>query len=390
MTSEVIDIAGEPSLPAIQVIQATQATQATQAKVDEIISNLAEHELEDEAHNIELCLQDLIAVNDHVPMKVFGIISGTCRNEDIELIYQGSVIGVLCFTKGVQYSDEESFTDLRKSCFIIETNGKGRAAGLSEFQHDYVVVNKDFIADYNHKFKYTSEIWGGFSHQELAFSMRPTLTQITLLDNLKIPSDSHKKSLTSAIHSHSSISRFLKLYHQIELSFDWIFVQNIKKLNDDIVGFGKLVKNYSNKEIDSLKEIIYCHAYDFTKICALMVIPAQHKDVARCIFQDYSKDSNPIKDKWDEAIDFFENTDHTSQQLKDKKLISKNDIELYEKWISNLSAYWIYRTRCSIAHNKIGEYIITESHDLFIIDFVEPLIMEILRQIYNTENKPLP
>ncbi|MEV3839765.1 hypothetical protein [Aeromonas dhakensis] len=74
------------------------------------------------------------------------------------------------------------------------------------------------------------------------------------------------------------------------------FLFRISRLNDDIVGFGKLVKNYSNKEIDSLKEIIYCHAYDFTKICALMAIPAQHKDVARCIFQDYSKDSNPIKD----------------------------------------------------------------------------------------------
>src|SRR5690606_13275654 len=54
----------------------------------------------------------------------------------------------------------------------------------------------------------------------------------------------------------------------------------------------------------------------------------------------------------------------------------------YNKFIHSVTAYWIYRIRCSIAHFKIGEYILTRDKEEFIVEFAEPLIKEVLLQFY--------
>ncbi|MBK7129689.1 MAG: hypothetical protein IPH66_10055 [Crocinitomicaceae bacterium] len=54
----------------------------------------------------------------------------------------------------------------------------------------------------------------------------------------------------------------------------------------------------------------------------------------------------------------------------------------YNKFIINVTAYWIYRIRCSIAHNKIGEYHLSWNDENFIVDFGEPLLKEVLIQFF--------
>ena len=54
----------------------------------------------------------------------------------------------------------------------------------------------------------------------------------------------------------------------------------------------------------------------------------------------------------------------------------------YNKFIYTITAYWIYRIRCSIAHSKIGEYILTRDNEEFIVEFAEPLLKEVLIQFY--------
>jgi hypothetical protein len=54
----------------------------------------------------------------------------------------------------------------------------------------------------------------------------------------------------------------------------------------------------------------------------------------------------------------------------------------YPKFIHTITSYWIYRIRCSIAHFKIGEYILTRDKEDFIVEFAEPLIKEVLIQFY--------
>lgn len=46
-------------------------------------------------------------------------------------------------------------------------------------------------------------------------------------------------------------------------------------------------------------------------------------------------------------------------------------------------AYLIYRVRCSIAHSRIGEHILTQSDEEFVANVAEPLLKSLLIEIYN-------
>lgn len=352
-----------------------------------ISNNYAEREF-----SIEPVHGGYISINDNIPIKVFGVVAGTARDEDVEIVNDSinANIGMLCLVKGVDFAERSQFTDEREACFIIETEGDPNGITESKFEFDYVVVKKTHLESYLSDYMNTSELWGGFTHKEQSSFSRKEMENIKLVHGLQIPSDAHHSSLLTSIYSHNSISRYLKLYHQIELSFDWVFVQSVKCLNSELTGFGQLVKSYSNSEYTSIKDIILNYTYDFKKICEKLQIPIEHQAISKSIFHNYSKESNPIKEKWDESMDFLDSTQHSVAELHSKKLINKNDQLLYETWVSKLAAYWIYRVRCSIAHNKIGEFIISDEHEDFIVEFAEPLIMEILFQIFDKRNKPLP
>jgi hypothetical protein len=64
------------------------------------------------------------------------------------------------------------------------------------------------------------------------------------------------------------------------------------------------------------------------------------------------------------------------------KNFAKVPVSDYDKFIHTITSYWIYRVRCSIAHFKIGEYILTRDKENFIVEFAEPLIKEVLIQFY--------
>ncbi|NES18002.1 MAG: hypothetical protein F6K41_03525 [Symploca sp. SIO3E6] len=54
----------------------------------------------------------------------------------------------------------------------------------------------------------------------------------------------------------------------------------------------------------------------------------------------------------------------------------------YETIIIKIAAYWIYRVRSCIAHNRIGEYIMLPEDEEFIVEFAEPLLREVLYQVF--------
>lgn len=376
---------------AVVLAQVEDASNSDASLVIKIETNISES-YEEREFSIELVNGGYISINNNVPIKVFGVVAGSARDEDVEIVNESinANIGMLCLVKDVDFAEKSQFTDEREACFIIETEGDSNRATESKFKFDYVVIKKNHLESYLSDFMHTSELWGGFTHKEQSSFSRKEVDNIKLVHGLQIPSEAHRNSLLTSIYSHNSISRYLKLYHQIELSFDWVFVQSVKCLNSELIGFGQLVKNYSNSEYNSIKDMILNYTYDFKRICDKLQIPTEHQAISKSIFHDYSKESNPIKEKWDESMDFLDSTLHSATELHSKKLIQKNDQLLYEAWVSKLAAYWIYRVRCSIAHNKIGEFIIGDEHEKFIIEFAEPLIMEVLFQIFDKRNKPLP
>ena len=97
--------------------------------------------------------------------------------------------------------------------------------------------------------------------------------------------------------------------------------------------------------------------------------------IAEKIFFDFGKESNPINDyaKLNAVIGgggFTQSRCHTQNLGKAN----------YDNFICNVAAYWIYRTRSSIAHSKIGEYIMGDADEEFVVEAIEPLIKEIIRQ----------
>jgi len=56
----------------------------------------------------------------------------------------------------------------------------------------------------------------------------------------------------------------------------------------------------------------------------------------------------------------------------------------YSQKICEISAYWVYRIRCSIAHNKIGEYILNYKDEEFLVNCAEPFLKEIVFQFHKT------
>jgi hypothetical protein len=52
--------------------------------------------------------------------------------------------------------------------------------------------------------------------------------------------------------------------------------------------------------------------------------------------------------------------------------------------MGGLAAYQIYRMRSSIAHSRIGEYLLTDADDAMIADFGLPLLQEVASQVFSS------
>jgi hypothetical protein len=57
----------------------------------------------------------------------------------------------------------------------------------------------------------------------------------------------------------------------------------------------------------------------------------------------------------------------------------------YHEGLLKFTAYCIYRIRSSIAHHKIGEYLMTHQDEAFMINFAEPLIDEVISHCFKTD-----
>lgn len=266
------------------------------------------------------------------------------------------------------------------------------------FESSFIIEDRSVLFVLNHCFlKYKeaymqgSDLWGGFSHRKMEIIEHSESSSINAIPNIRFPTEAHKNKAFYATSSDNSFTRFLSKYQIIELMFDYITVARIRVSQDNLFEFRDIMNAYGRDDIVLLKSILKSYVLDISKLSELMYEFASFEDTTIEIFQKHSKDSNPLKDevtfgKFWEAIKSKKLTYadiNANSELKFTSLpkLDKGGEEKFATAIVNIVAYWIYRVRCSIAHNKIGEHIFSDKDESFILEAAEPILDEVLRQL---------
>jgi hypothetical protein len=156
------------------------------------------------------------------------------------------------------------------------------------------------------------------------------------------------------------------------------------KAGDDLVDFGKIMSAYQRSELARLKGIVREFCRDFDAVAATMIKLTEFLDRAQDMFQVHGKDGNPLVDepKWVAFCNLIEVGSLERSMVKTATL-AKND-EAFDTLFANLAAYMIYRMRSSIAHSRIGEYLLTDADDAMIAGFGLPLLQEVAGQVFGS------
>jgi hypothetical protein len=334
--------------------------------------------------------ESAVSINNWVTLRVYNVESSIDRENDIFVkADDGSDCAILCpigSPGNVFKVGELSIPRLISYVNDVEVNEFGRSDSYS-FKSHFLLVRKDFYVEYRNSFEKSSALWGGFTHAEIIPPHRRNVTSIPIRSSIKMPSARHENDLLKAVAASNGFERYLKYYHQIELLFDIIFVAKIKNLPSSIIGFGDVMKDYQRKECDTLKSIFRSYISDPAKILEMLQGCSVHIPIMRSIFQDSGKESNPINDeKWADLLIFIQSSNQSPQAAKDLKFIAKATNEHLLDFVANLLAYWVYRVRCSIAHNREGEFIFEHADEKFVVEFGEALLKEAIQQIFSNED----
>ena len=91
----------------------------------------------------------------------------------------------------------------------------------------------------------SAPVWGKFSHTNSG-SIEPTFQppKITALKDVCLPTQHHKEALGRYVSATNSFDRFLRLYHCLELLFNFVVFARVKALGDNIQGFAQLLSEH--------------------------------------------------------------------------------------------------------------------------------------------------
>lgn len=259
------------------------------------------------------------------------------------------------------------------------------------FSSDYLLIRSERLDEYRAHYAEGSPVWGGFQH--IVASRRTyaatSVDPIRARRGIRLPTEMHVEAAARSVVQPFAFERFLKLYHLLELSFDLHIVQKIQALKNDLRGIGQIFSSLESQELNRLKLIIQ-ESKDPTAIVECirtLVADPQWWDRIRSIFFEFGKSGNPVaSDKHQlflEAIKSgytFDNIQPTAG-IQGGRPPSAAQLKAFEIFSLNLAAYWIYRVRSSIAHNRIGEYVMRDEDEPFVSFFGEPLLRCVLAQV---------
>lgn len=327
-----------------------------------------------------------ISINNLVPLKVIKINKSYNNGNVIDLIFDGTNEGYLFFTRHKGKIDFGAMTEFEFLAFLIEADFEDYSVDGYEFEYDYIIIKETFWNTYITDYEKTSPLWGGFSHKlNFAEPVSKYLNNILEIDaghKLKDLDNYSYESTIRAIEQPYAFERFLKLYHLLELQFDYYLIDKIKNLQvpNDSNEIGKLLNGYSRVELDRLTEIILNNCIDINSLIPKIELVFPFKNIAEDIFIKFGNNKKPLTDltKFNQIFGLNSFSESTLLSIG----IINNSNNKLEIFIPKLVSYWIYRIRCSVAHNKIGEYLLSWDNENFIVEFAEPLIKEVLKQCF--------
>ena len=160
--------------------------------------------------------------------------------------------------------------------------------------------------------------------------------------------------------------------------FDQEIVEQIRQLGSDLQGIGRILSNYKHSEIERLKFLINTKCTNFLRLefeLNRIGNSADYLAKAGIIFFDYGKSDNPLKDKQTEFEQMILSGGFSEANTRACGVTGRTSVNAqYNKLLKETSAYWIYRVRSSIAHHRIGEYLMTNEDEEFVTEVVEPLL----------------
>lgn len=324
------------------------------------------------------------AFNEYVSLKVLAVSTQYEPDTEIDLkLEDGTLIGVLFVKPLNNKMDFSTITEKKYYAYLTDVSKETFLLNEPVISYSYAVIHKNHLHDYYKHYYDTSAVWGNYFHKSPLtsnISKSKPVTHITTIKNIRFPTEIHRRNAVKGILEPFIFERFLKKYHQIELSLDLEIVEKITSLKKDLYGIGNIFSELGSAEILRMRIIFKNKIKDYATIATFLYNVTLYRDLAETIFQKFTKVHNPVKDMKD------------FNRLLDLPSFSQPDIlrfrsnltgENYETFLMEISTYWIYRIRSSIAHQRLGEYIITDKEEDFLLHFAEPLIDQLLLQIYD-------
>lgn len=244
------------------------------------------------------------------------------------------------------------------------------------FKRNYFVCRLDFLPKYVDSYLSGSGVWGGFVHSDgnsIAFSPTTSGNEILAVPDVHVPTDPHKHAAFLASKASNALDRYLHLYHLFEIGYDYDLVQKIVAMPGNLNGVGKIFREIaSREELDRLAFLIKdkCSGtigYYEELLRAVFSDSRFHDDLEDMLFEN-GKAGNPFaneREKFMAAARAGLTTPHSGYSFS---------LDTARKF----TAYIIYRFRCSIAHLRIGEFLLGPLDDEFVAVCAEPLIRSLL------------
>jgi hypothetical protein len=311
--------------------------------------------------------------------------SSLSSEEDIEIHDENNeVIGYLCLLNE-KHKQVSALTEAQYIAYMYD-KGINSDEEYYLFSYSYVIIKQDHYTNYITRYKDTSMLWGGYSHDTLLEEKyTKNIPKITVKSNILIPTTIHRDSLIKATASISHFERYLKYYHQLEILFNYIHVRKLINAGGDLSSFNKIVASYNREDIKNIQQLLEDYINDITKLEAIFNMAFPYLTIIKDIFYNFGKDSNPLKDetRWSKFNDLLTLQNLSCVEATTTKLVK--NAEEYKTLLLKVTGYWIYRIRSSIAHNKIGEFIMEDIHQEFVVEIGEELLLEVIKQIFSSQ-----
>lgn len=344
--------------------------------------NFSLERIEDHDHYLEIANSGIFPV--------YEISSKSTRSEaNVDIVHEdGLELGQLLLLKGMKLENFYSLSFVQFLAYVADVSCEQFGELGHVFSKDFLVTSNNSAADYSRDLRGTSDIWGGFSHSPPPPSNGAPMSSIVANSDISVPSLHHSEAFARYTYARNPFERFLRLYHCIELLFDTITVLRVKQLSSDIRNLSTILNAHATKEVDRLISISSDFISGHEALAQKLTLISGYEQLAKNIFDDHSKSGNPIPpsanpSRWASVVGSLSRGLYKESDLKSNLTLRSQ--EDYNAFISKISAYWIYRVRCSIAHSRIGEFILTDAETGFVEDFAEPLLLEFCSQIFSSQ-----